>query len=281
MDGVGGRKGWQWIFIIEGLLTIVVSGLAYLVVPTWSHKAKFLTDPERERLLERLNADSDAGSIEKFNWYYVQQAVTDPLVWEYAVVFHGFAFVLYSLSLFLPSIIQGLGYASWQAQLLTIPPDTLASISIWFTVWLSSKYDRRVLFIITAAGMAIIGYIILLATKTPGAQYVGVHFAAAGIYTGNALLLSWPGENVSVQTKHAIAVAMQITIGDVGAIAGVLMHRPSLSATQFRTPHIIAIGYLLFAILVTSYLWWWMNKENTRRTEILKSQQAKRGRQSR
>lgn len=69
-----------------------------------------------------------------------------------------------------------------------------------------------------------------------GAQYVGCIFAAAGIYTGNALLLrceqstdsfdkadessSWPGENVSAQTKRAVAVAMQITIGDIGAIAG-------------------------------------------------------------
>jgi len=31
---------------------------------------------------------------------------------------------------------------------------------------------------------------------------------------------SWPGENVSAQTKRAVTVAMQITIGDIGAIAG-------------------------------------------------------------
>ncbi|KAF9452888.1 MFS general substrate transporter [Macrolepiota fuliginosa MF-IS2] len=269
MDGVGGRKGWEWIFIIEGVITVVVSFLAYFVVPTWSHKAKFLTEPERERLLERLNADSDAGLIEKFEWIYAKQAVTDHLVWAYALLFHGFAFVLYSLSLFLPSIIQGLGFANWQAQLLTIPPNTLASISIWLTVWASSKYNKRAVFIIGAAGVAIIGYIILLTTKTAGAQYVGVHLAAAGVYTGNALLLSWPGENVSAQTKRAVAVAMQITIGDIGAIAGVLIYRPSLSAHRFRTPHIIAIGYLLFSVLVASYLWWWMSRENARRTSIL------------
>lgn len=34
------------------------------------------------------------------------------------------------------------------------------------------------------------------------------------------LAYSWPGENVSGQTKRAVAVAMQITIGDIGAIAG-------------------------------------------------------------
>ncbi|KAJ6613320.1 MFS general substrate transporter [Mycena sp. CBHHK59/15] len=265
MDGVGGRKGWEWIFIIEGVLTVACSCLAYLVVPTWSHQATFLTEPERERLLARLHADSDAANQEKFEWFFVFQAFTDHLVWAYALLFHGFAFVLYSLSLFLPTIIAGLGFSSWQAQLMTVPPNTLATLSIWGTVWLSSRYNARAPFIIGAAFVAIIGYIILLAGPTPGAQYVGVHFAAAGVYTGNALLLSWPGENVSGQTKRAVAVAMQITIGDIGAIAGVLIYRPNFSAHRFRKPHIISIGYLLFGAAVAGYLWVWMSRENERR----------------
>ncbi|RXW22875.1 hypothetical protein EST38_g2973 [Candolleomyces aberdarensis] len=269
MEGTAGRRGWSWIFILEGVITLAFGLFAYFVVPTWSHKAKFLTSSEKERLLARLDADSDAALIEKFQWKYVKQALTDHLVWGYAFLFHGFAFVLYSLSLFMPSIIAGLGYKSWQAQLMTVPPNTVASFSIWGTVWLSSKVNRRAHFIIGAALVAILGYIILLTTKTPGAQYVGVHFAAAGVYTGNALLLSWPGENVSAQTKRAIAVAMQITIGDIGAIAGVLIYRPNLSAHRFRTPHLISIGYLLFAILVTIYLATYMSRENKRRDEVL------------
>ncbi|TFK40781.1 major facilitator superfamily domain-containing protein [Crucibulum laeve] len=270
MDGVGGRKGWEWIFILEGALTVAVSLLAYFVVPTWSHKAKFLTESEKKRLLARLEADSDASLVERFEWVYVKQALTDHLVWAYAFLFHGYAFVLYSLSLFLPTIIAGLGFQSWQAQLMTVPPNTLASLSIWGTVWVSSRFNRRAPFIIGAAGIAILGYIILLTTKSAGAQYVGVHFAAAGVYTGNALLLSWPGENVSAQTKRAVAVAMQITIGDIGAIAGVLIYRPNLSAHRFRTPHIIAIGYLLFSVLVAAYLSTWMSRENRRRDRVLK-----------
>ncbi|TFK64617.1 MFS general substrate transporter [Pluteus cervinus] len=272
MDGMGGKKGWQWIFILEGILTVAVSLAAYFIVPTWSHKTKMLTEDERARLLARLEKDSDAADQEPFEWYYVRQAFTDHLVWGYALLFHGFAFVLYSLSLFLPTIIAGLGFASWQAQLMTIPPNTLAAISIWFTVWLSSRYNQRALFIIISAGVAIVGYIVLLATKTAAAQYVGVHLAAAGVYTGNALLLSWPGENVSGQTKRAVAVAMQITIGDIGAIAGVLIYRPNFSADRYRKPHIIAIGYLLFSTLVATYLWRWMARENARRDRILASE---------
>jgi hypothetical protein len=59
MDGVGGRRGWEWcivfycypiqsaqyflrIFILEGVITVAVSLIAYRLVPTWSHKAKFV-----------------------------------------------------------------------------------------------------------------------------------------------------------------------------------------------------------------------------------------------
>lgn len=67
---------------------------------------------------------------------------------------------------------------------MTVPPNTLASLSIWFTVWLSSRYNKRAPFIIAAAFIAIIGahsqpvscftsdimvnvgYIVLLTTKT-------------------------------------------------------------------------------------------------------------------
>ncbi|KAI0090538.1 major facilitator superfamily domain-containing protein [Irpex rosettiformis] len=271
MDGIGGKRGWQWIFILEGLLTVVISVIAYWLVPTWSHKARWLTEDERTRLLARLAADSDAANKEKFEWEYVRQAVTDHLVWGYALLFHGFAFVLYTLSLFMPTIIAELGFATWKAQLMTVPPNALAAAGIGSGAWLAARTGRRAPLIIGSAVIGIIGYIILASTKTAGAQYVGVHFASLGVYTGNALLLSWPSENVSNQTKRAVSVAMQITIGDLGAVTGVLIYRPEWAKNHYRKPHIIAIGYLAFAIVVASTLWWWMAKENRRRDEILAS----------
>ncbi|KAG9088106.1 hypothetical protein FS749_002413 [Ceratobasidium sp. UAMH 11750] len=266
MRGVGGKPGWAWIFILEGLLTIV---------PDWPERASFLTPEERARLLERSKHDS-AGVTEAFKWKYVRQALGDHLVWGYALLFHGFAFVLYSLSLFLPTIIAGLGYASWQAQLLTVPPYALSAVCIGATAWLASLYNRRAVFIAGAAIIGIIGYILLLATHSAGRQYVGVHLACAGVYTGNALLLSWPGENVASQTKRAVAVAMQISIGDLGAIVGVLVYRPEWAGNKYRKPHIISIGYLLFALLVTLYLWLWMSRENRRRDALTGQGEEKR-----
>lgn len=62
---------------------------------------------------------------------------------------------------------------------------------------------------------------------------------------------------------------MQIGIGDLGAVTGVLLYRPSFSGHQFRKPHIISIGYLVFAIVIASVLWVWMSRENRRRERAI------------
>ena len=113
------------IFILEGLLTIAISVVAIFLVPTWPQKAKWvwettalqedsvlsltlsqLTDAERSRLLTRLDKDSDDAVREEFAWEYVRQAFVDPLVWGYAFLNHGFAFTLYTLSLFMVCLYQ-------------------------------------------------------------------------------------------------------------------------------------------------------------------------------
>jgi hypothetical protein len=158
---------------------------------------------------------------------------------------------------------------------MTVPPNVLASFSIWTTVYFSSKLNIRAPFIIGAAIVSIIGYILLIASTSPGVQYFGVHLAAAGVYTGNSLLLSWPGENVSGQAKRAVAVALQISVGDIGAIAGCLIYRPTLDSYFYLTPNLIAIGYLLFAIVMTTYLWVMMSAENRRRDRLLSKGEVK------
>lgn len=61
--------------------------------------------------------------------------------------------------------------------------------------------------------------------------------------SGNALVLSWPSENISSQTKRATGLGLQISVGNLGAVVGVLLYRPSLNGHLFRTPNIVALGY--------------------------------------
>lgn len=109
------------IFIVEGLLTIVVAFSAYFIVPSWPAKARQFTVREKAIIQHRLQLDSDAFESQGFEWSEVGRAFRSLQIYGYALLFHGFAFPLYSLSLFLPTIILNLGYKSWEAQLLTVP----------------------------------------------------------------------------------------------------------------------------------------------------------------
>jgi MFS family permease len=103
MKGVGGYNGWRWIFILEGLLTVVVSATAYLLVHNYPETARFLSPTEKEAVINRLKNDSDAIQDEKFSWAGVAKALRDPKVYLYGLGFHTMSLPLYTLSLFLVS----------------------------------------------------------------------------------------------------------------------------------------------------------------------------------
>lgn len=248
----------------EGLLTIVVAAASYFFVHNYPSTAKFLTEAERGFIQQRLKDDSDATQDEGFAWRNVRKAFTDVKCYLYALGFHTLSLPLYTLSLFLPSIINSLGYTSAQAQLMTIPPYAIAFILTVTLAVLSERYRRRAPFIVGSSALAVIGYILLLSDPRPGVSYLGTIFAAAGIYPAVALTLAWPANNVSGQTKRAIANALQISIGNLGAVLGTQLYRTE-TAPRYFLGHSFALGYLVANILVTTTLWWVLKRDNERK----------------
>ncbi|UPX15595.1 uncharacterized protein EKO05_0006038 [Ascochyta rabiei] len=288
MGGVGNYAGWRWIFILEGLLTIVIAVAAYWFISNYPDTAGWLSKNERTFVQARLKADSDATNDEKFRWGDVVDALKDPKIWLYGAAFHTMSLPLYTLSLFLvsssqappnsptdniqPSIIRDMGYTSAQSQLLTIPPYAVATVfTIFWAIW-SEKTKKRGPFITVTSAVAVIGYIILIANKNPksrpGVSYVGTFFAAVGIYPSVALVLSWPAINVSGQTKRATANAMQISIGNLGAVLGTQLYRTE-TAPRYVLGHSFALGYLLMNIVVVNALWWRLKRENKQKQQFL------------
>jgi hypothetical protein len=129
---------------------------------------------------------------------------------------------------------------------------------------LSEKTRRRAPFIMGASSLACIGYIILLSQQRAGVSYVGTIFAAAGIYPAVAIVLSWPANNVSGQTKRCIANALQISIGNLGAVIGTQLYRTETSP-RFLLGHGFALGYLVANIIVVAVTWWVLNRANAQK----------------
>lgn len=121
------------------------------------------------------------------------------------------------------------------------------------------------------SALACIGYIILLSDHRPGISYLGTIFAAAGIYPAVAIVLSWPANNVSGQTKRCIANAMQISIGNCGAIIGTQLYRTE-SSPRYYLGHSFALGYLVANIIVVSILWQVLRRENAKKEAVREAQ---------
>lgn len=223
--------------------------------------AEFLSNEERDFIQLRLKNDNDATRDEEFSWTAVQDAFKDPKVWLYGLGFHTMSLPLYTLSLFLPTIIKELGYSAAKAQLLSVPPYAVAFFLTIGVAVASEKTRSRAPFIMGSSALGCIGYILLLSQHRPGVSYVGTIFAAAGIYPAVAIVLSWPANNVSGQTKRCIANAMQISIGNLGAVLGTQLYRTE-SAPRYFLGHGFALGYLVANIAVVGVLWQVLKREN-------------------
>ena len=211
----------------------MVSIAAYFFINNYPATAKFLTPKEREYVLARLKNDNDATRDEKFTWAGVRQALKDPKIYLYGLCYHTMSLPGYTLTLFLPTIINGLGYSSTQAQLLSIPPYAIAFITTMSIAVLAERTKRRASFILGSSAVGIVGYIMLLTSRWPGMSYAGTIVAAAGIFPAAAIVLSWPANNVSGQTKRATANAIQLSIGNLGAVLGTQLYRPKWSPRYF------------------------------------------------
>lgn len=73
MDGVGGLKGWRYIFILEGILTVIVAVASFWMLNDYPDTAKFLTEAEKIVIAERLSLDSQSLSTEFKNKCMLQR----------------------------------------------------------------------------------------------------------------------------------------------------------------------------------------------------------------
>lgn len=86
-------------------------------------------------------------------------------------------------------------------------------------------------------------------------------------------MLAWPANNVAGQTKRATANAMQISIGNLGAVLGTQLYRPETSP-RFYLGHGFAIGYLVANVAVVGALWGVLEGVNRGKREVGSSEEG-------
>ncbi|PKY05456.1 MFS general substrate transporter [Aspergillus campestris IBT 28561] len=261
MDGVGGYEGWRWIFILEGLLTVVVAFIGPFAIHDSPETATFLTDEERDWVLRSVRGQTTAAGPEsglatigseerKFRFQYVRAALTDWQIYVGILMFWGITCPLYGISYFLPSIIKDLGYTSSTAQLLTVPIYIVAAVIAVAAAWLSDRRRERSPFVFFFMALVAIGFVIVLASTNrgvPGVVYFGVFVAVAGIYAAFPGNVAWISVNLAGDYKRAAGMALHIGVGNLSGAMASNFYRQQ-DAPGYILGHALELGFCVMGM---------------------------------
>ncbi|KAG9235087.1 major facilitator superfamily domain-containing protein [Amylocarpus encephaloides] len=251
---VGDQANWSWIFIIEGLLTVIIGAISYFLLPNSVDTASFLRPDERIFASSRLHGDLPAsqlsadGTHEKFECSEVLRGIFSISTWLSATAYFGILAGLYSFGLFLPTIIVELGYTANEAQLWSVIPYAVASVVTVVISVLSDRLKLRGTIMLFVLIPAIIGYAVIanIGVEHPKVKYGMTFLMATGMYASVPCVLVWNSNNSAGHYKRATTTALQLAIANSGGFVATFIY-PSRDKPGFHKGHTVVLGLLVFA----------------------------------
>lgn len=227
MNGIGGYEGWRWIFIVEGLASVLIGAMCFFALPDSPSRSKWLSADEARFLniihvlhrgrKEKQDFIEGTNKKKPINWNVLKQVVTDWQLYLQALVFMSNAVPNYGLKFTMPQIIKNMGFTSSKAQLLTAPPYTVGAISALCSALLADRFVWRMPFIVGAQTLLIIAYTILFVKAEHIADnvplcYFAVFVACAGVYPILPGCNAWTINNLAGPAKRAQGIAWMIAM---------------------------------------------------------------------
>ncbi|OAQ60472.1 MFS nicotinic acid transporter Tna1 [Pochonia chlamydosporia 170] len=288
MDGTAGLEGWRWIFILEGIATVVVAFAAFFLIHDFPDTASFLTEEEKAFVIHRLKyqgqakmtvgdaetqARAQVEQAEEFEWKYVWQAFKDWQIWVNIFVYWGIVCPLYGISLFLPTIIKSLNYSKTEAQLMTVPIYITAAILAVIVAFCSDRVGKRSPFVIAPMCMMLVGFTMCIASGNPKVVYGGVFIAACAIYPAFPGVIAWLSNNLSGSYKRSAGMALQIGIGNLGGAMASNFYRKK-DKPRYFLGHGLEIGFIVLGIIAAFILILGYRRLNRKRERQLAAGEA-------
>lgn len=248
LDGVLALRGWQWLFLLEGLPSVLLGIAAFRYLSNSPAQAPWLTAAEKQRVA-RLLADDQAvhGAAERHTF---GAAMRDGRVW--LIGFMSFLIILgiYALSFWQPTILKSMGLSVLQIGFYSVIP-AVAGIAANIVVGRHSDRhkERRWHFalgaLVGAAGLALT----TLFMHNPFAAVLCLALASMGISSAFTVLWSIPGSFMS-KSAAAAGIALISTIGGSAGLVAPMM----VGALKTATGGFTASLYILSGALVLSAL---------------------------
>ncbi|EKG16496.1 Major facilitator superfamily [Macrophomina phaseolina MS6] len=265
MDGVGNYEGWRWIFIIEGLITVVFSFCSvFWIVPFPENNKKF-TPEEKAVLLARVRDDGGEVHHDKLDPKRFFKYMLDWKIWLCVLTYLGAEENAASVVAFQPSILKGLGYTATQAQIHSIPIYAASFVFSLTCAYLSERLRQRYLFGMLGSIISVVGLAVQLA-QPPSykVRYMGMFFVTAGPYLTMPITVVWNAINVGKGYKRTVAFACVIALGNCGAFVASNVFITE-EAPRYPTGFSTNMGFIALSLVSQTVLYVALRVENARR----------------
>ncbi|KAK9795613.1 putative MFS transporter [Seiridium cardinale] len=271
LDGRGGLAGWRYMFLVQGLISLVLGLVTYFWIvdfPEHAHRSLwFLTESEQRLACTRINDDRQDVEIGSFSWKKVLIHAKDAKVYGFACMFFLLNLVSTSLSYFLPIILQsGMGFDANKAILLSALPYYWAVIPVLASSIFGDRLHLRGPVIVFNCICLITGFSMLGFTEQVTVRYIGT-FLATGAYISNwAALSAYQAGNITGQHKRIFTAALVTMFNGAGGIAGSFIVR-SNEAPRYMTAIWVSIGsHVLIILLVAGFSAYFYVENNAARS---------------
>ncbi|KAJ5950057.1 hypothetical protein N7454_001641 [Penicillium verhagenii] len=280
VSGAGGLSGWQWLFLTEGIATVIFGVAIWFLLPDFPETAKWLTDREKKFIQARLPSNSPRASEKNFKFREVIDSLKDIRLWLFTLIWATFTVGTNGVTFYQSTVIADLGFTSIAAaQLLNIPITVCGLLFIAVTGIMADRSRiPRPLYPLTFLFIIIICYGVFVAYPSTGAVY-------AVILIGNALtagwypvMWPWRVQTTSRSTGSAFSIGFVNSYGQIGGAIGPQLFN-SKYAPHYTVPFSVAMGLVGLCAILTLVTWWvtWDTERDTRRLKLAKIAAERRG----
>ncbi|KAF5593640.1 transmembrane transporter Liz1p [Fusarium pseudocircinatum] len=225
MEGHAGLEGWQWVFLIDGIITLPVAIFGFFFFPDVPEytDASYLSDKERQLALDRLPPKKEGGHDIQA-WSLVKRVMGHPLLYV-CCVFSVLGSALQSY------VVQGLmllylkfrkdidGFTQSEVNTLPIPTHAVGIVAELSVSFFMDRYNRRMSLGFLLCSIQIICSIVLLIPGTSVAGNLTALYLSASAYGINPLLYGWSS---NILARTADDAARSVTLASMAASDGLL-----------------------------------------------------------
>src|SRR6202011_1781986 len=252
LDGMWGLKGWQLMYVLEAIPTVLIGVVVFFYLTDRPEKAHWLSAEERGWLGSRIAGEQKR--IEAQHNVSLLQSFWDPKVMLLSLNYVGIVTASLGMLLFLPTIIKELGISNMQVGWVTMIPYTCGAIAMVFCGWLSDRLGERRWTLFWTCLLSAVGLIVAGLTIGTWWSVVGMSIAAAGFYGTKGPFWSMPTMFLT-GTAAASGIAWINSLGNLGGFFGPSMVGWAKTLTGSFAGGLYALAVCALMSAIISLFW--------------------------